>query len=241
MGRFRLRRPSGSAVIAVAALAVAVGGTGAYGASANFLLDTGNTGTKTTTLTASSVAGAGLQLTNLDTAKGATALGLDVAKGHAPFTVNSGTKVAKLNADRLDGVDSSGFLQGEGSVYTRAVSLSAGGAPFTGAMVPGLATVTLSCESDGSMGVQFNSSVNGENLFYSFPFEGSDDTDHQQIDAGNSYGVGVGTAQPTTLFQFSLQGDPNGVQTVGTLSIGAAYRQATSDCTFQVQAITTHQ
>ena len=35
------------------------------------------------------------------------ALGLSVAAGHAPFTVNSATKIANLNADRLDGLDSS--------------------------------------------------------------------------------------------------------------------------------------
>ena len=35
------------------------------------------------------------------------ALGLSVAAGHAPLTVNSATKVANLNADRLDGLDSS--------------------------------------------------------------------------------------------------------------------------------------
>ena len=33
-----------------------------------------------------------------------------MASGHAPFTVNSGTKVANLNADKLDGIDSTGFL-----------------------------------------------------------------------------------------------------------------------------------
>jgi hypothetical protein len=36
-----------------------------------------------------------------------SALGLSVAAGHAPMTVNSATKVANLNADKLDGLDSS--------------------------------------------------------------------------------------------------------------------------------------
>jgi hypothetical protein len=35
------------------------------------------------------------------------ALGLCVTPGHAPLTVNSATKVANLNADKLDGIDSS--------------------------------------------------------------------------------------------------------------------------------------
>jgi hypothetical protein len=33
-----------------------------------------------------------------------------VASGHTPFTVNSGTKVVNLNADKLDGIDSTGFV-----------------------------------------------------------------------------------------------------------------------------------
>jgi hypothetical protein len=41
---------------------------------------------------------------------GASALGLAVDSGKPPFTTNSGTKVDNLNADRLDGHDSSYFL-----------------------------------------------------------------------------------------------------------------------------------
>jgi hypothetical protein len=60
------------------------------------------------------VAGKGLQVNNTSTGVGATALGLNVASGHAPFTVNSGTKVANLNADKLDGIDSTGFVSSSG-------------------------------------------------------------------------------------------------------------------------------
>jgi hypothetical protein len=38
-----------------------------------------------------------------------------VNSGAAPFTVNSSAKVANLNADRLDGMRSNGFIQGKGS------------------------------------------------------------------------------------------------------------------------------
>ena len=53
-----------------------------------------------------------LQVTNSNASNAAsTALGLNVAAGHAPFTVNSGVKVANLNADSLDGLDSSALQQ----------------------------------------------------------------------------------------------------------------------------------
>jgi hypothetical protein len=48
-----------------------------------------------------------VQLTNKSTGSAATALGLTVGSGRPPMTVNSETKVANLNADRIDGFDSS--------------------------------------------------------------------------------------------------------------------------------------
>src|SRR5438874_2040424 len=71
----------------------------------------------------STSAGAPLALVNKSTATGSTALKLTVKSGKAPFTVNSGTKVTNLNADRLDGIDSTGLVQGKGRIYTNAVVL----------------------------------------------------------------------------------------------------------------------
>ncbi|MGN6377856.1 MAG: hypothetical protein ACTHNU_02795 [Gaiellales bacterium] len=117
MARARRLIPSPAMAGAMAALIVAVGGQAAYAAAANFLLNTINTGTAQTTLSGSGIAGRALQITNTNTGAGATALGLNVASGHTPFTVNSTTKVAKLNADLLDGINSTGFVQGTGSTY----------------------------------------------------------------------------------------------------------------------------
>jgi hypothetical protein len=86
------------------------GGQAAYAAAANFLLNVSNTSTAQTTLNGSAVAGKALQITNTNTATAATALGLTVAAGHPPFAVSSQVKVAKLNADFLDGKDSTAFL-----------------------------------------------------------------------------------------------------------------------------------
>jgi hypothetical protein len=98
-------------VVSLIALFVALGGTTYAATGGNFILGKANTASTQTSLTASpSFAGKALQLTNTNTGAGATALGLNVASGHAPFTVNSGTKVANLNADKLDGIDSTGFL-----------------------------------------------------------------------------------------------------------------------------------
>jgi hypothetical protein len=88
---------------------VVLGGMSYAATGGNFILGKSNTASSTSSLSAP-VAGKALNLTNTSTGAGATALGLNVAAGHAPFTVNSGAKVANLNGDKLDGTDSSGFF-----------------------------------------------------------------------------------------------------------------------------------
>ena len=92
------------------ALFVALGGTTYAATGGNFILGQANSAGATTSLSAPIAGKKALQLTNTSTGAGATALGLNVASGHTPFTVNSGTKVTNLNADKLDGIDSSAFV-----------------------------------------------------------------------------------------------------------------------------------
>jgi hypothetical protein len=87
------------------AATVALGATGG-----NFILGKANSAGATTKLT-SSVAGATLQLVNNGTG---TALNLSVPTGKAPLTVNSTAgKATNPNADKLDGMNSTGFLSSE--------------------------------------------------------------------------------------------------------------------------------
>jgi hypothetical protein len=96
-------------VVATLALFVALGGTTYAATGGNFILGKSNSASNPTSLSAP-VVGKGLQVTNTNTHAGATALGLNVAAGHAPLTVNSGAKVSNLNADKVDGLDSTAFL-----------------------------------------------------------------------------------------------------------------------------------
>jgi hypothetical protein len=89
---------------------VALGGTTYAATGGNLILGKPNSATNPTSLSAP-VTGKALQVTNTKTSAGATALGLNVASGHAPFTVNSGAKVANLNADKLDNLDSSALYE----------------------------------------------------------------------------------------------------------------------------------
>jgi hypothetical protein len=107
MLRKLLQLPVMSAVLSVSAVVIAVSSTSAYAAAANFLLNVGNTSSAQTTLNGSAVAGKALQVTNQNTTAGAGALGLTVAAGHPPLTVNATAgKATNLNADKLDGLNS---------------------------------------------------------------------------------------------------------------------------------------
>src|SRR6266404_5121368 len=108
MNCFLRRCPSPSLIVSIIALVVALGGAGYSATGGNFILGVTNAATNVTTLS-TNINERALRLSNLSTAGSATALGLNVAAGHAPFIVNSATKVTNLNADKLDGLDSTQF------------------------------------------------------------------------------------------------------------------------------------
>jgi hypothetical protein len=77
----------------------------AFGANGNpFLLGTSNVATALTKLTGN-VNGAAMQVANSNAEANDTALSLSVQAGEAPMRVNSPTKVANLNSDKVDGHD----------------------------------------------------------------------------------------------------------------------------------------
>jgi hypothetical protein len=143
-----MRAPSPAMVVALAALFVALGGVGVAATGDPFILGNPNSASSTTSLSAP-VAGKALQVSNTSTSAGATALGLTTAPGHAPFTVNTSTKVANLNADTLDGIDSTGFLRNK-------VPLS-----LTGAAASGVINGTNTGSGNGVQGTTTNQSASG--------------------------------------------------------------------------------
>jgi hypothetical protein len=118
-------RPSPAMVVALLALLVALGGVGVAATGGNFILGQSNGATSKSSLTAK-INDRALAITNLNTGASATALGLNVAAGRPPLIVNSSTRVANLNADKLDGADASSFLAAGG---TAANSNLLGGQP----------------------------------------------------------------------------------------------------------------
>ena len=112
-GRKRLRHAlSPSMAVALLALFVALGGVGVAATGGNFILGVPNTATSPTEVSASGAASTStLKVTNTNTANGSTALELNVPTGKTPMKVNSGTKVTNLNADLLDGLESTSWVR----------------------------------------------------------------------------------------------------------------------------------
>ena len=129
-------------VVSLLALFVALGGTTYAATGGKFILGQSNTASSKSTLSAP-IGDKALTVTNKSTKPGAMALGLNVASGHPPFKVNSPTKVANLNADSLDGQDSTAFGQVREFSHSIAAA-SAGPPPFDMLTFRGL---TLSSES----------------------------------------------------------------------------------------------
>jgi hypothetical protein len=161
-----MRKPSPATIVALAALFIALGGVGVAATGGNFILGHSNSAANTSALAATVAGGKALEVSNTNTTSGSAALGLNVAPGHAPFTVNTGAKVANLNADlldshdsgfflpktgkatdsdMLDGLDSSAFTRGGGQLYSghvERVQVGGEGALLT---IPGVMTLKYVC------------------------------------------------------------------------------------------------
>jgi len=109
MNRFMRRYPSPSLVVSIVALVIALGGAGYSATGGNFILGVNSNTAATQTGLVSNRNGRALAIQNTNTGAAATALSLAVAAGHPPFVTNSNVRVPNLNADRLDGLDSTHF------------------------------------------------------------------------------------------------------------------------------------
>jgi hypothetical protein len=102
--------PSPAMIVALVALFLALGGVGVAATGDNFILGKSNSADATSYISAPVAAGNTLTLTNLDNTPGSSALRLNVLAGQAPLRVSSGAaKAPNLDADRLDGLDSTAF------------------------------------------------------------------------------------------------------------------------------------
>jgi hypothetical protein len=232
-------------VVGYVALFLALGGT-TYAATGDFLkLGNPNQANAPTSLSASpAFAGKALQVTNNSTAAGATALGLTVGSGRPPFTVNSGTKVANLNADKLDGLDSTSFVPNSKVRRVGPVSITL--PPSGGLLTSPIATVghftfTGYCQVDtqtGNAGVRLAIGSDVAHSTYGSLTQSQAGGQFSEGDmgAGTDYNVAIYGPTPTGFPQFNpAMGSavaPDGQQVTFEVYQGAGARNQGNECIF---------
>jgi hypothetical protein len=157
MRRIRSRLTYANVMVTILAFIV-LGGVSYAATGGNFILGQSNSASSTSSLSAP-VAGKALQVTNTSTGAGASALGLNVASGHTPFTTNSGTKVANLNADKLDGIDSTGLVRGQGRILSFDVTDPSGGTAVILFTLPWLQVLSNCQGTSANGGTQVNNNT----------------------------------------------------------------------------------
>ena len=171
MRKHRFLKASPTAVVAVTALALSLGGVGYAATGGNFILGQANSATSETQLTSN----AATQTLGVTNSASKPAARFVTGAGVAPFSVASQGKVLNLNADKLDGLDSTGFIKaGPCAPVASCSGSNAGGAIGvnpgtigTIALVPGLFAVRYFCPANlANQGVitYVNSSSATENV-----------------------------------------------------------------------------
>lgn len=216
-------------VVGVAlATSTAVAGTGVGGV---FNLGKTNTVNAPTTL-AGATAGKQLQVTNTSTGGAATGIGITVASGKPPLTVNSKAQVANLNASLLGGTPAGGFVQGVGSVTQSGLVVVPLNTSPVLAVIPNVGLVVGNCHNASATNVSVVLETNagiGPLMFAS--------------STPGSGGVAPGTAGLRLTVLFDTGGG------MGTAQISNAGKSATinasavangSTCDFSAQVVYSH-
>jgi hypothetical protein len=177
-----------------------LGGTYALATNTNFILGstTANKPDALTAVTAQDKDGKGglsgpmIRLVNPSTGSSATALGLTVGSGRPPFTTNSSVRVANLNADLLDGIDSSSFVKGGGEVLSNKLQVVPGDTAVLlldhSATKPAFKAL-VGCKDDPAAGGNIDFSTTGPADMFLYSPTGS---------ISNAGGTGMGSGMPNS-------------------------------------------
>jgi hypothetical protein len=209
--------------VSILALLIALGGAGYSATGGTFLLGKINTASNQTRLIAP-LGGAAFRVDNLSAVAKATGLAIITDATRPPLVINSSVKVTNLNADKLDGLDSTEFLQGPGVADGQAIALAPNTIAFLGPASGGLLRLRYSCPTNlggnGTLRI-INASTGPTNLFVD---SGGANPDYYQLNSGGF--VDYPAAAGGESFSIQIQGDP-GIQTALVASV---HRSGSNDC-----------
>jgi hypothetical protein len=203
------------------ALLIALGGAGYSATGGNFILGQKNTASKQTQLVAP-LASAAFHVINASTAANATGITIATAATRPPLKVTSAVKVDNLNADRLDGIDSTGFVQGIAD--GQAIAMAPNTIDFLGPATGGLLRLRYTCPFGlGGNGILriINASTGLANIFVD---SGLNNPDYFQLGSGGF--IDYPAAPGGESFFIQAQGAP-GVQAA---QVATVHRSSSNDC-----------
>jgi len=198
----------------------------------NFILGSlKNAATQITRLTGNVSGGPALQVINPSTGTGSTALSLNVASGKTPMKVNSSTKVTNLNADQLDGLHSTQFVQGGGTAIQGKEAIPAGETRTILTTANPDIRVDYACPSDpiNNSGILEISNPGSETLNV---FVDNSNSSIAHYEWGQNGGNIFSSARSGSHFTIQAQGT-----NVATVEVFSYHRS--SDCHTQAQALVT--
>ena len=226
-GKGLLAGAAGAAVV----LAITAAANG-LGVGTAFLLGKTNKVNATSTLTGNTP---GPMLNVINSGPG-TALNLHASSGHPPFTVNSATQVANLNASLLGGIGPAGFVQGEGHVVTAEVELTVGqNAPLLN--LPGYGQFSVTCLNVPFAEVDFTVGPHNVHLWTQDITGTSPGVAEQDMPPGSGLGLQTGVTAEQTQWTIQDASSPTLSSHLATVQTDEAVNgNNTSKCDFAAVA-----
>jgi hypothetical protein len=202
------------------------------GVGSDFLLGKTNTVNATSTLTGTTN---GSMLSVVNSGSG-TALDLHVGSGHAPFTVNSATKVANLNASLLGGIGPTGFVQGGGKEVTAELELTVGQSA-TLLNLPGYGQFSVQCLNVPFAEVDFTVGPDPVHLWNQDITGTSPEASEQDMPPGSGLGFQTGVSAEQTQWTIQDASSPTLSSHLATVQTDEAVNSNnTSKCDFAAVA-----
>ena len=227
-GKGLMAGAAGAAVV----LAITAAANG-LGVGTAFLLGKTNTVNATSTLTGKAQ---GPMLNVINSGSG-TALGLHVGSGHPPFTVDSATQVAKLNASLLGGIGPAGFVQGGGHVVTAEVELTVGQSNVPLLNLPGYGQFSVSCLNVPFAEVDFTVGPHNVHLWTQDITGTSPGVAEQDMPPGSGLGLQTGVTAEQTQWTIQDASSPTLNSHLATVQTDQAVNgNNTSKCDFAAVA-----